>query len=126
MRISAHDEYDTKTIQLFGLANRGRLKLYRKHSIKYKTAATTQDKQVESFPVMNMYCITGICQFHRNVANCDKWFTYKGAKLHRFYCIFITTKATKHMGKVFHSWIQHKSLRKFIWIVLSFTQGQKG
>jgi len=45
MRISAH-EYDTKTIQLFRLANIGRLKLYRKYSTKYVTVATTQDKQV--------------------------------------------------------------------------------
>ena len=45
-----------------------------------------------SYWVMNMYNITGTCQFHRSVANCDKRFTYKGAKIHRFYCIFITIK----------------------------------
>lgn len=45
-----------------------------------------------SYHVINMYNITGICQFHRSVASCDEWFTYKGTKLHRFYCIFITIK----------------------------------
>ena len=47
MRISAHDEYDTNTIiQLFRFANTGRLNIYRKHSTKYETVATAQDKQV--------------------------------------------------------------------------------
>jgi len=35
-------------------------------------------------------------------------------------------KATKHTEKVLHSWTEHKPSRKFLWIVLSFTQRQKG
>jgi hypothetical protein len=46
MRILAHVQYGTKTIQLFRLADIGRLNLYRKRNTKYETEAKTRDKQV--------------------------------------------------------------------------------
>ena len=39
----------------------------------------------QSYGVMKMYT-TGICLFHRSVANCDRWVIYKAGQLHCFYC----------------------------------------
>lgn len=74
-----------KTRELFRSANIGRLNLYRKHSTKYETVARIQDKQVATVYSNDVYNVITILQFPKNVANCDRWPTYKGAQLHRFY-----------------------------------------
>jgi hypothetical protein len=35
---------------------------------------------------MAVYTIIAIFQVRKSVANCDRWPTYKGGQLHRFYC----------------------------------------
>jgi hypothetical protein len=39
-----------------------------------------------SYGLMTMCNIIRMCWFHKSVANCDKWPTYKGGQLDRFYC----------------------------------------
>ena len=46
MMISAHVQYNTKTIKHFRVANIGRLSMYTKHSTKCETVTKIQDKQV--------------------------------------------------------------------------------
>lgn len=38
------------------------------------------------YGLMGMYNITGICQFRKSVANCDKWPVYKGGQYRNFHC----------------------------------------
>ena len=45
-----------------------------------------QDKRVTTLRINEMYNITGICQFHKSVANCDKWPVYKGGQHRNFHC----------------------------------------
>jgi len=74
-----------KTRELFGSANTGRLNLYRKHSSKYETVAKIQDKHVATVCSNDVYNVIRIFWFPKTVANCDRWLTYKGPQLHRFY-----------------------------------------
>jgi len=60
MMISAHVQYDTKTIKHFRLANIGRVSSYTKHSTKYETVAKFQDKQVAK--LWSTDDVLGICQ----------------------------------------------------------------
>ena len=46
MKISAHVQHDTKTVQLSRSAKVGGLNLYIEHSTKSETVAKIQDKQV--------------------------------------------------------------------------------
>jgi hypothetical protein len=52
-----------------------------------KTVAKIQDMQVAKLWSNDHVYIIGICQFRKNMANCDRWPTYKSGQLHRFYCI---------------------------------------
>jgi len=74
-----------KTRELFGSANTGRLNLYRKHRTKYETVSKIQDKHVATVCSNDVHNVIRIFRFPKTVANCDRWLTYEGAQLHRFY-----------------------------------------
>jgi hypothetical protein len=43
---------------------------------------------------MTMYNLQEICQFHKNVNNCDTWTTYKGGQNRMFYCSYWNQKCS--------------------------------
>jgi hypothetical protein len=81
---------DTKTIQPFISANTGPTYIY-STELNGKLWPTFKFYRWPSYGVTTMN--TRIIQIHRlrkNVANCDRWQTYKSGQLHRFHCSYKT------------------------------------
>jgi hypothetical protein len=85
--------FEPKILILFRLVGKqGWLHVFRMKTIKLQLRSTFKRQSWPRYGVSTTYNIVGICWFCKDVAKCDRWPTYKGGQLHKFYC----TKTNKH------------------------------